>query len=120
MEKEKNMEEEKKEEDKGKGEITFRTAPEFRKLFIEQCLAQVNEFGFAGTSLKPSSWTNLCKFFSAKYDCTFTQKKLRNHWDYLRKQYVIWTSLLAQTGHGYNAETNLFDWSDERWEAIGK
>ncbi|RZC43598.1 hypothetical protein C5167_036547, partial [Papaver somniferum] len=86
----------------------------------KKCLAQATEYGFSGTSLKQTSWGNLCKFFSEKYDCTITQKKLRNHWDYLRTQYVTWSRLLARTGHGYNAETNTFDWSEEKWIELDK
>ncbi|RZC48515.1 hypothetical protein C5167_016944 [Papaver somniferum] len=55
-----------------------------------------------------------------KYDCTITQKNLSNHWDYLRTQYVTWSRLLARTGHGYNAETNTFDWSEEQWIELDK
>ncbi|KAI3933171.1 hypothetical protein MKW92_003644, partial [Papaver armeniacum] len=109
-----------KKEDEKANKITFRSVPEFRGLFIDQCLAQATEFGFSGTSLKQTSWGNLCKFFSEKYDCTITQKKLRNHWDYLRNQYVTWSRLLARTGHGYNAETNTFDWSEEQWIELEK
>ncbi|XP_026411027.1 L10-interacting MYB domain-containing protein-like [Papaver somniferum] len=109
-----------KKEDEKANKITFRSVPEFRGLFIDQCLAQATEHGFSGTSLKQTSWGNLCKFFSEKYDCTITQKKLRNHWDYLRTQYVTWSRLLARTGHGYNAETNTFDWSEEQWSELDK
>ncbi|RZC58803.1 hypothetical protein C5167_006103 [Papaver somniferum] len=104
-----------KKEDEKANKITFRSVPEFRGL-----LAQATEHGFSGTSLKKTSWGNLCKFFSEKYDCTITQKKLRNHWDYLRTQYVTWSRLLARTGHGYNAETNTFDWSEEQWSELDK
>ncbi|XP_026399314.1 L10-interacting MYB domain-containing protein-like [Papaver somniferum] len=109
-----------KKEDEKANKITFRSVPEFRGLFIDQCLAQATEYGFSGTSLKQTSWGNLCKFFSEKYDCTITQKKLRNHWDYLRTQYITWSRLLARTGHGYNAETNTFDWSEEQWIELDK
>ncbi|RZC55749.1 hypothetical protein C5167_014600 [Papaver somniferum] len=109
-----------KKEDEKANKITFRSVPEFRGLFIDQCLAQATEYGFSGTSLKQTSWGNLCKFFSEKYDCTITQKKLRNHWDYLRTQYVTWSRLLARTVHGYNAETNTFDWSEEQWIELDK
>ncbi|RZC94437.1 hypothetical protein C5167_026169 [Papaver somniferum] len=109
-----------KKEDEKANKITFRSVPEFRGLFIDQCLAQATEHGFSGTSLKQTSWGNLCKFFSEKYDCTTTQKKLRNHWDYLRTQYVTWSRLFARTGHGYNAETNTFDWNEEQWSELDK
>ncbi|XP_026390876.1 L10-interacting MYB domain-containing protein-like [Papaver somniferum] len=109
-----------KKEDEQANKITFRSVPESRGLFIDQCLAQATEYGFSGTSLKQTSWGNLCKFFSEKYDCTITQKKLRNHWDYLRTQYVTWSRLLARTDHGYNAETNTFDWSEEQWIKLDK
>ncbi|RZC58486.1 hypothetical protein C5167_005789 [Papaver somniferum] len=109
-----------KKEDEKANKITFRSIPAFRGLFIDQCLAQATEHGFSGTSLKQTSWGNLCKYFSEKYDCTITQKKLRNHWDYLRTQYVTWSRLLARTGHGYNAETNTFDWSEEQWIELDK
>ncbi|RZC69144.1 hypothetical protein C5167_032215 [Papaver somniferum] len=63
-----------KKEDEKANKITFRSVPEFRGLFIDQCLAQATEHGFSRTSLKQTSWGNLCKFFSEKYDCTITQK----------------------------------------------
>lgn len=44
------MEKEKKKDEARK--INFRTTPDFRKSFIEQCLAQMNEYGYAGTLWK--------------------------------------------------------------------
>ncbi|KAI3975998.1 hypothetical protein MKX01_016681, partial [Papaver californicum] len=70
--------------------------------------------------MKTTSWENLCKHFTEKYGCIITQKKLWNHWDYLRNRYTVWSSLLAWTGHGYNEATNTFDWTEAQWEEVGK
>ncbi|KAF6171905.1 hypothetical protein GIB67_011802, partial [Kingdonia uniflora] len=53
------------------------------------------------------------EFFQA-----FTQKDLKNQWDYLRKSYMLWRSLTTRTGHGYDEASGTFDWPKEYWADI--
>ncbi|KAI3918565.1 hypothetical protein MKX01_041885 [Papaver californicum] len=102
------------------GKITFRNAPEFRRDFINYCLEEVNYSRSTGSTLKIPSWEKIGVKLSEKYGYPMKNKKLRNHWDYLKKQYVSWTTLLSLLGHGNDVESINFNCPKEQWEEISK
>ncbi|XP_026406726.1 L10-interacting MYB domain-containing protein-like [Papaver somniferum] len=122
---EKNDEEENDDEESKKnneaGKITFRNAPEFRRDFINYCLEEVNYSRSIGSTLKIPSWEKIGVKLSEKYGYPMKNKKLRNHWDYLKKQYMSWNQLLSLLGHGNDdVETTNFNCPKEQWDEISK
>ncbi|KAF6169303.1 hypothetical protein GIB67_013733 [Kingdonia uniflora] len=55
---------------------------------------------------------------NAEFYQAFTQKELKNQWDYLRKSYMFWRSLTARAGHAYDEASGTFDWPKEYWVDI--
>ncbi|KAK3231833.1 hypothetical protein Dsin_003714 [Dipteronia sinensis] len=90
--------------------------PTQRKYFIDLCLQEVNSGFRSGGTLKPSAWTRIAEGLEKIIGKKFTQKQLKNGWDYMKKQYLTWTKLITTTGHGYNSVTQTFDWPAERWD----
>ncbi|KAF6156443.1 hypothetical protein GIB67_001486 [Kingdonia uniflora] len=45
-------------------------------------------------------------------------KKLKNQWDYLKKQWQIWRGLINQTSRGYDPVSVTFNWPEEVRENI--
>ncbi|MCL7022122.1 hypothetical protein MKW94_003462 [Papaver nudicaule] len=121
---EKNDEEENEDGESKKnseaGKITFRNAPEFRRDFITYCLEEVNYSRSIGSTLKIPSWEKIGVKLSEKYGYPMKSKKLRNHWDYLKKQYMSWTTLLSLLGYGNDVETVDFNCPKEQWDEISK
>ena len=92
------------------------TDPIYRKGFIDLCLQEVNNGYRSGGTLKPCAWNRIAEGLEKLTSKRFTQKQLKNGWDYMKKQYQVWIKLISTTRHGYNAMTNTIDWPTERWE----
>ncbi|KAF9595137.1 hypothetical protein IFM89_037237 [Coptis chinensis] len=55
---------------------------------------------------------------SKNYNVQYTQRQLKNQWDYLRKQYAAWRLLSKQTGHRVDFVRGAFEFPDEVWDDL--
>ena len=93
--------------------------PTLVKYFLDLCLDQKNilgKRGGGGGSLHIESWDKFSKYFEENKNIKFTQKQLKNQWNYLKQKYTVWSNLIGKSGHGYNPVTNTIDWTSEEWE----
>ena len=91
------------------------TDPTQRKHFIDLCLQEINKGFRSGGSLKSSAWSRIGEELEKLLGKRYTSKQLKNGWDYMKRQYLIWSRMLNVTVHGYNSVTKTFDWPDEKW-----
>ena len=92
------------------------TNPIQRKHFIDLCLQEANKGFRLGGSLKPSAWPRIAEELEKLLGKRYTSKQLKNGWDYMKKQYLIWSKIMIMTRYGYNFVTKNFDWPAEKWE----
>ena len=92
------------------------TDPIQRKHFIDLCLQEANKGFRSSGSLKSSAWPRIAEELEKLFGKCYTSKKLKNGWDYMKRQYLIWSKMMTMTGHGYNSVTKTFYWSAEKWE----
>ena len=90
--------------------------PTLVKYFLDLCLDQKNILGKRGGSLHIESWDKISKSFEENKNIKFTQKQLKNQWNYLKQKYTVLSNLIGKSGHGYNPVTNIVDWTSEEWE----
>ncbi|KAF6158664.1 hypothetical protein GIB67_040178, partial [Kingdonia uniflora] len=101
-----------------KAKHVFRKHLIIKIAFIEKCQKQINKKRLQGNSLSPAAWKEVMDEMNAEFYQAFTQKELKNQWDYLRKSYMLWRSLTTRTGHGYDEASGTFDWPKEYWADI--
>ncbi|RVW13271.1 L10-interacting MYB domain-containing protein [Vitis vinifera] len=92
------------------------TDPIQRKHFIDLCLQEANKGFRSGGGLKSSAWPRIAEELEKLLGKHYTSKQLKNGWDYMKRQYLIWSKMMTMTGHGYNSVTKTFDWPAEKWE----
>ncbi|KAJ9682471.1 hypothetical protein PVL29_018400 [Vitis rotundifolia] len=92
------------------------TDPIQKKRFIDLCLQEANKDFRLGGGLKSSAWPRIAKELEKLLGKCYTLKQLKNGWDYMKRQYLIWSKMMTMTGHGYNSVTKTFDWPVEKWE----
>ncbi|KAJ9697390.1 hypothetical protein PVL29_009281 [Vitis rotundifolia] len=86
-----------------------------RKHFIDLCLQEANKDFRSGGGLKFSAWPRIAEELEKLLRKCYTSKQLKNGWDYMKRQYLIWNKM-TMTGHGYNFITKTFDWPAKKWE----
>ncbi|KAL6334731.1 hypothetical protein AAG906_021390 [Vitis piasezkii] len=94
------------------------TDPIQRKHFIDLCLQEANKGFRSGGGLKSSAWPRIAEELEKLLGKRYTSKQLKNGWDYMKRQYLIWSKMMTMTGHGYNFVTKTFDWSPENGKNI--
>ena len=96
-------------------ELVGKTQPTLVKYFLDLCLDQKNILGKrgGGGGLNVESWDKISKSFEENKNIKFTQKQLKNQWNYLKQKYTLWSNLIGKYGHGYNPVTNTVDWTSE-------
>ncbi|XP_010277781.1 PREDICTED: uncharacterized protein LOC104612158 [Nelumbo nucifera] len=87
-----------------------------QKLLLDFCIDEMSTHGRQGGSLKKESWAQIQKKIVEKLHKNFSQKQLKNGFDYLKRKYQLWVTLINRTGNGYNPSTGTMDWSNDQWE----
>ncbi|KAK9079613.1 hypothetical protein SSX86_001286 [Deinandra increscens subsp. villosa] len=88
--------------------------PVVDKTFLEACIHEVTIHGRDG--FKPVSWRAIAEKLKNEHTFVVDQKKMRNHYDYLKGKYTAWSKLKNKTGNVYNPVTNMFTLSEEEWQ----
>ena len=92
------------------------TNPIQRKHFIDLCFQKANKGFKSSGGSKSSTWPWITEELEKLFGKHYTSKQLKNGWDYMKKQYFIWSKMMTMTGHGFNFVTKTFDWPTEKWE----
>ena len=83
--------------------------PTQRKHFIDLCLLEAKKGFRSSGGLKSSAWPQIAEELEKLLWKRYTSKQLNNGWDYMKRQYLIWSKMMTVIGHGYNSVTKTFD-----------
>ncbi|XP_060197427.1 uncharacterized protein LOC132626530 isoform X1 [Lycium barbarum] len=86
------------------------------KTFLETCIQEVSLNGRQGSSLKPDSWNKVKVVLQTSHDFIVTQKKMKNHYDYLKEKCQAWLPITKKTCNIYDPATNTIRMSNEEWD----
>ena len=88
------------------------------KLFIEACIEQVTKGERSERTLSKKGWRDAIDQFRAISGRNYDRVQLRNKWDSLRKEWVVWYGLFQHaTGLGWDNEKHTFIATKEWWDA---
>ena len=69
------------------------TNPFQRKHSIDLCLQEANKGFRLGGGLKSSAWPQIDEELEKLLGKRYTSKQLKNGWDYMKRQYLIWSKM---------------------------
>ncbi|XP_062100882.1 uncharacterized protein LOC133806811 [Humulus lupulus] len=84
--------------------------------FLETCIQEVSLNGRLGSSLKPDLWNKVKQVLDITHYFIATQKKMKNHFDYLKDKYQVWLPITKKTGNVYDPATNIILMSNVEWD----
>ena len=85
--------------------------------FIELCEDEIGKGNRPNSHFNVNGWKNLVRRFNEVTGRSYVYKQLRNHWDSMKKEWILFRKLMHQeTGVGWNPTKNSLDASDEWWE----
>ncbi|KAL8237755.1 hypothetical protein R6Q59_018836, partial [Mikania micrantha] len=79
------------------------------KTFLESCVNELTLHGRERGSLKALSWKKVVEKLQSEHGFVADQKQMKNHYDYLKAKFSIWTKLKNKTGNVYDPITNMFN-----------
>ncbi|CAL5326529.1 unnamed protein product [Camellia sinensis] len=86
------------------------------EIFIKLCVDQVKVGHRPGTHLDRVGWENVITSFKTMTGKTYQRLQMKNHWDVLKKDWLLWNNLLrGETGLGRDTLTGAISASDEWW-----
>ncbi|XP_012851418.1 PREDICTED: uncharacterized protein LOC105971117 [Erythranthe guttata] len=84
--------------------------------FIELCEEEIGKGNRPNSHFNSSGWKNLVRRFNEVTGKNYVYKQLRNHWDSMQKDWILFKKLMHQEiGIGWNPLTNSTEASDEWW-----
>ncbi|GLT87390.1 hypothetical protein SLE2022_054760 [Rubroshorea leprosula] len=89
------------------------------KIFCEICVEEVIAGNRPNSTFNRLGWTNVEKKFNERTNKHYLYKQLRNRWDALKSDWVLWNQLLKrETGLGWNHEKGTIDATPQRWAEL--
>ncbi|XP_012846397.1 PREDICTED: uncharacterized protein LOC105966383 [Erythranthe guttata] len=84
--------------------------------FIELCEEEIGKGNRPNSHFNSSGWKILVRRFNEVTGKNYVYKQLRNHWDSMKKDWILFKKLMHQeTGIGWDPLTNSIEASDEWW-----
>ena len=88
------------------------------KLFIDACMEQVTKGERSERTLSKKGWRDAIDQFRTISGRNYDRVQLRNKWDSLRKEWIVWYNLFRNTtGLGWDNEKHTFIASSDWWDA---
>ncbi|KAL8196709.1 hypothetical protein R6Q57_024575 [Mikania cordata] len=85
------------------------------KTFLETCVHELTLHGREGGS-KALSWKRAAEKLQLEHKFIADLNQMKNHYDYLKAKFTVWTKLKNKTGNLYDPITNMFNLSEEDWQ----
>ncbi|GLU09476.1 hypothetical protein SLE2022_334220 [Rubroshorea leprosula] len=90
------------------------------RIFCDVCVEEVAARNRPCNTFNRTGWANVIAKFNERANRNYSYKQLRNRWDGLKKDWILWKQLLSQaTGLGLNQKGTI-DASHEWWAAMKK
>uniref|UniRef100_A0A7N0UBM5 Myb/SANT-like domain-containing protein n=1 Tax=Kalanchoe fedtschenkoi TaxID=63787 RepID=A0A7N0UBM5_KALFE len=94
--------------------------PQFQRIFVDLCVEQIYAGNKPKTHFTRDGWRNIVDSFRDQTGCCYDKKQLKNHWDVMKKQWKIWSKLIADGAMKWNPHNHKFGASQEDWETYLK
>ncbi|GAV60919.1 DSPc domain-containing protein/Myb_DNA-bind_3 domain-containing protein [Cephalotus follicularis] len=91
--------------------------PHIVNIFCDICIKEIDNGGKPKSHFTKEAWKSLVETFGRETGRAYDYNKLKNKWDQLKKDYLLWRALLgADTGFGWDSEKRTVDASDDWWK----
>ncbi|GAV80413.1 Myb_DNA-bind_3 domain-containing protein/DDE_4 domain-containing protein [Cephalotus follicularis] len=91
--------------------------PHIVNIFCDICIKEIDNGGKPKSHFTKEAWKSLVETFGRETVKAYEYNKLKNKWDQLKKDYVLWRALLGtDTGLGWDSEKRTVDASDDWWK----
>ncbi|XP_052490426.1 L10-interacting MYB domain-containing protein [Gossypium raimondii] len=88
------------------------------EIFCDICIKEILNGNRPGTHFTRGGWLKIMTNFEKETGKGFSQRRLKNRWDALKKEWKAWKKLKGEdTGLGWNPIKRTVDASDEWWES---
>ncbi|GAV81355.1 Myb_DNA-bind_3 domain-containing protein [Cephalotus follicularis] len=93
--------------------------PHIVNIFCDICIKEIDNGGEPKSHFTKEAWKSLVETFGRETGRAYDYNKLKNKWDKLKKDYLLWRALLeADTGLGLDSEKRTVDASDDWWKRM--
>ncbi|XP_038719821.1 L10-interacting MYB domain-containing protein-like [Tripterygium wilfordii] len=87
------------------------------KYFLDLCVKQVKEGRRSGSHFTKEGWQKIVARFAEKTRKRYDQPELKNKWDNLKKEHILWKKLqLHNTGTRWDSVRNTILADNDWWE----
>ena len=86
-------------------------------IFVQLCVEQVRAGNKPHTHFNKIRWDRILKGFNEKIGKNYTRLQLKNKWDNLKKEWLLWESFRkGETGLGWDYAKGTISAPDSWWE----
>ncbi|GAV81080.1 Myb_DNA-bind_3 domain-containing protein [Cephalotus follicularis] len=91
--------------------------PHIVNIFCDICIKEIDNGGKPKSHFTKEAWKSLVETFGKETGRIYEYNQLKNKWDQLKKDYLLWRALLGtDTGLGWDSEKRTVDASDDWWK----
>ncbi|GAV86176.1 Myb_DNA-bind_3 domain-containing protein, partial [Cephalotus follicularis] len=92
--------------------------PHIVNIFCDICIKEIDNEGKPKSHFTKEAWKSLVETFGRETRRAYDYNKLKNKWDKLKKDYILWRALLGtDTGLGWDSEKSTVNASDDWWKS---
>ncbi|CAI0411047.1 unnamed protein product [Linum tenue] len=98
-----------------KPHFSWTSSEESHRTFIDLCLEQVSVGNKRGSHLSKEGWINLIDSFYTRTGVMLNKVQFKNHWDSVKKQWRIWSKLVATSYMKWDPVAQKFGATEREW-----
>ena len=91
-------------------------APQLKKLFIDIMLEEINKGNMANGKFRSDTWKKMLATLNELGKWSFTMTQFKGKFNRMRLLHCEFSTLINQTGFGWDVETNIFHALEESWQ----
>ena len=103
-----------------KGNVKADWNDDNRRYFINAMVREVESGTFVDTGFKKAAWRHIVDYLNAASGRQFNKQQCQSYYSVLKSQYVMYSTLLENSGFGVDPITNGPTASDSVWDAFCK
>ena len=91
-------------------------APQLEKLFIDIMLEEINKGNMANRQFRSDTWKKMLATLNELGKRSFTMTQFKGKFNRMRLLHHEFSTLINQTGFGWDVETNIVHALEESWQ----
>ncbi|GAV73524.1 Myb_DNA-bind_3 domain-containing protein/DDE_4 domain-containing protein [Cephalotus follicularis] len=93
--------------------------PHIVNIFCDICIKEIDNRGKPKSHFTKEAWKSLVETFDGETGRAYEYNKIKNKWDQLKKDYLLWRALLGtDTGLGWDSDKRTIDASNDWWKRM--